>query len=157
MFLSPEYTPPDDNLKIIDHLQFLLFYYTDLVHSIPLEVTSRIDLVMAKLIQKTMSQIGAVDRKGRHKDIYTSGIETRKEIESSKTDYVANIYYRSKEIKHGMKLNTVAKEIEKELKEMRNFPFKKVPSLDRIKVYLMADSKIKKDFHKKGRFFVLHK
>jgi len=50
-FLSPGYDPPNDLSELMGHLLLLQIYYHYFVQYMPLSITSRIDLVFAKLIQ----------------------------------------------------------------------------------------------------------
>ena len=153
-FLSPggRQTNP---LIIIDSLQYLLIYYQFLAESMPLDVTLRIDFSMVHIVGIAMRHLVYINEKEKHKDQYMKGFNKIKANKYIKIQYVYDIYYRNEKIKKGkdLKLHRVAIIIQEELKKER-LPVK-IPSLDRIKDYLMADPKIKRDFRKIGRFFIL--
>jgi len=77
-FLTENYTPPDTPSELMNHLAYLSIFYTHLVQDMPLVVTTRIDLSMAKAAYATAKSICATDRSGN-----TAGgqkvIEQRKE------------------------------------------------------------------------------
>jgi hypothetical protein len=76
-----------------------------------------------------------------------------------KKDWVYDIYYRHQMIQRGLKLNAVARTIQKrfvELQEKEIIPqLVKRPSTDQIKRYLMADDKIRGNFKQNGRYWIL--
>lgn len=119
LLLSLEYTPPDF-IETIHSLQFLLFYYTSLVHNMPLEITSRIDLVTAQLTRHATKELFRIEKGGFTIDRIHSSREGRKpSIERMKKlvleEYESLLEHTDPIILEGMSRNKIATLIKKKL------------------------------------------
>ena len=150
-FSSQKYEPPEDLFEIMAHLQALTMYYHWFVHHMPLSVTVCFDLAMTKIVHKAWAAIEFFNQKGRHKDIYRKGIETKKSNSDEKAQQAIEAYYRIPT--EGMSLHKIAKTIESTLIKNGIYPEpapgqKPKDYSKSIKRYLMRDGKIKKDLKK---------
>lgn len=93
-FLTENYTPPETPSELMIHLAYLSIFYTHLVQDIPLVVTTRIDLSIAKAAYATAKSICAIDVSG------STGVGRKKIALSTvkKAELLEDIYK-----KHGCK------------------------------------------------------
>jgi len=179
MLLSLEFIPPQDWRNIANLLQFLITYFGSNIYFPSIEM--RLDLSLCKLM-KAIGELsviaGANGAELARVKKSTSALKSR--VEEKKT-YVYEIYYRSNEINEGMNLHTVATIIRDEFIKKQEegtipkylphpnrimgknmYPCKKTikkpfrpPKITMIKEYLFENEKIRKDFKKKGRSWII--
>ena len=91
-FLSPDYDPPDDLFDLMGHLLLLQIYYHYFIQYMPLSITSRIDLVFAKLIQPVQIALDSFPKAAGNKfRTDQSGKSKKKKVDDIK-DKVLSIY-----------------------------------------------------------------
>lgn len=180
--LSLDYVPPQDWIEVADHLLLLGTYYTsDFDYYNPI-AELRFDISLCKILRVigSLSVISSLNGKDLAR-IKKMAKTKSDEVELKKT-YVKLIYHGEK-IKETMNLHTVATIIRDEFIKKQEegtipeyFPTPKKntgksrrsskkndkksfhpPKITMIKEYLFEDEKIRKDFKKKGKFWIIER
>lgn len=151
---SKNYNHPEEIDKIINHLAALWFYYDNNYNNPPTVLDMKLDIALIKVIGGAKKIYGSLIQKRERE---SKRLERAKIEQGAKKDERKNIvyelFYRSQQIKKGMRLNTVAKIIREEFIACQTagiIPKSiKPPSIDSIKTYLKEDIKIHNIFQEK--------
>ena len=159
LFLSPDYTPPDNPVGIQVHLSSLYLFYAYLARTmpeIPFTAALRIDYALARLVGHAKLAAAFIHEKGHDRDRILNGIKGRaKKIDDTK-QYVCMIYQNIET--RELTLNKIAQNIQREFEDQKKKKLIpegiKRPATNTIKTYLFADDQIKQNFEKRGRFWI---
>jgi len=140
-FLSPKYKAPIHEwklpfrMKILDHLQCLLYYYIYHDRNMPPETTLFVDFAMTKIVHEATMGMWIIDSHGRDFDRIEEGVKKKRSKKAERKQYVLEIYYRTDQIAPSMKPHRIAKII----KDILEKEMKSSPSIDTIKRYLREE------------------
>lgn len=162
-FLSPEYSPPNNPFKIMEHLILLDLFYSKLAPNmphIPLTVALCIDLTMMKLIQVTTFLSYDLDETGKERERVFGSIKRTDKMKKDREQIALRLFYQmeAKDMKGksaSRLYDNIADQIKEKIEKLgkdarKKYPFKKRPDRKTIERYLLSDEKIKNTLKKMG-------
>jgi len=123
LFLSPNYSPPDDPLELRNHLFAISFWYWGLARIVSVEVPYwvgfRIDFSLVKIVHRITILIFQIDHRGKHIDrTYKSKKEKeRKKISNDeiiRNEYIRFLNAKDRNVLKFMSKNGIAKMLKEE-------------------------------------------